>query len=570
MGSLVQVSFHGRAVRGWVLGTTTDVPKRILKVRKLVSPVRFFDEPMLELLRWVSERYVAPLASVIARAHPPRVASEEVAVDAGGAVAPLASPSPTPLRNGPALQPRVATYTDGPEMLDAIWGGSGVFVLRPAPEDEVTVAVECVGAALGAGRGAIVLVPEADPLPATAAAIASEFGSAVGTFLGGDKRERYRMWIDIKAGRYTCVIGTRPAVFAPLPNLGLVFVSRESHAQHREERSPRYHARDVALARSRLAGAVCVMSALLPSLEAGVAPHVAVEPAGRRWPPVEVVRPGPEGRAPRLVAALKSARRAFLFAPLPGYGIARVCRRCGEPAACGACGGLLRSEEGTVKCTVCGAEGRCANCGATDFGIARGGAERVEEWARGVAAVPVRRIGPRDRPRPPASEEVLVGGLEAVKDFGVVGLDLVGILDADTAARRPGLAARERALAAWMEAAAWARPSGTVIVQTNEPNDPAVQALVTGRPERFARAELPRLLEAGFPVGGPVFRVAGTAGLEEELRGLRPVTLLVSALGDETLCLVALDPGSVPAFGRAMRTLAEAGVVTRVEAEPHL
>ena len=564
----MQVPFHGRAVRGWVLGATTDVPKRILPVRKLVSPVRFFDEPMLELLRWVSERYVAPLASAIARSHPPRVASEEASAAGAGGLAPLASPSPPPLREAPGTIARA--YTSGREMLAAISGGSGTFVLRPGPEDEVTVAVECVRAALGAGRGAIVLVPEADPLPATAAAIASAFGSAVAMFLGGDKRERYRMWLDIKAGRYACVIGTRPAVFAPLPNLGLLFVSRESHTQHREERSPRYHARDVAIARSRIAGAACVVSALLPSLEAGATPHVAVEPAGRRWPPVEVVRPGPEGRAPRLVAALKSARRAFLFAPLPGYGIARVCRPCGEPAACAACGGLLRSQEGRVRCAVCGAEGRCARCGAADFGIARGGAERVEEWARGIATVPVRRIGPQDRPRPPGSEEVLVGGLEAVKDFGPVGLDLVGILDADAAARRPGLAARERALAAWMEAAAWARPSGTVIVQTNEPNDPAVQALVTGKPGRFARAELPRLLEAGFPAGAPVFRVAGTAGLEEELRALRPVTLLVSALGDETLCLVALDPGRVPEFGRAMRALAEAGVVTRVDAEPHL
>jgi primosomal protein N' len=76
IGSLVQVPFHGRLVRGWVLGPTEDVPERVLPVKKAVSPVRFFDPSMLEVLRWVSERYVAPLASVIARAYPPRVASE--------------------------------------------------------------------------------------------------------------------------------------------------------------------------------------------------------------------------------------------------------------------------------------------------------------------------------------------------------------------------------------------------------------------------------------------------------------------------------------------------------------
>lgn len=568
MGSLIQVPFHGRAVRGWVLGTTDDIPRQMLPVRKVVSPVRFFDPQMLELLRWVSERYVAPLASVIARSYPPRVASEEAVHQGGRGVAPLAGPSPTPLRDAtPAMLP---AYENGAELLATLGAGAGTFVLRPAPEDEVGVAVECVGAALAAGRAAIVLVPDADPLPATAAAIRDAFGDAVAMFLGGSQRSRYRTWLEIKAGRYGVVIGTRPAVFAPVPGLGLMYVSRESHGQHREERSPYYHVRDVALARTRLGGAVCVMSALLPSLETRVVERVEVSPAARRWPPVEVVRPGPEGRAPRLVAALRSARRGFLYEPLPGYGVARVCRACHEPAACAVCGGLLRSEEGVVRCAVCGALGRCANCGATDLGIARGGAERVEEWARNATSVPVTRIGRADRPRPPADAEVLVGGVEAVKDFGPVGLDLVGILDADLASRRPGLSARERALATWFEAAAWAAPDGRVIVQTKHPSDPAVQALVTANPERFARTELPRLAEAGFPVGSPVFRVAGTAELEEELSALEPLTLLATGLGDEAICLVVLGPANVAVFGRAMRSLAERGVVTRVEAEPHL
>jgi primosomal protein N' len=82
IGSLVQVPFHGRLVRGWVLGPTEDVPERMLPVKKAVSPVRFFDSSMLEVLRWVSERYVAPLASVIARSYPPRVASEETSASA--------------------------------------------------------------------------------------------------------------------------------------------------------------------------------------------------------------------------------------------------------------------------------------------------------------------------------------------------------------------------------------------------------------------------------------------------------------------------------------------------------
>ena len=105
--------------------------------------------------------------------------------------------------------------------------------------------------------------------------------------------------------------------------------------------------------RAEIEGAVFVMSALCHSSEAHVMFAIDVEPEARAWPPVEVVKPGTEGRAPRLVAALKGARRAFLFEPLPGYGVARVCKRCCEPAACAECGGVLRVQEGRIRCVVC-------------------------------------------------------------------------------------------------------------------------------------------------------------------------------------------------------------------------
>jgi primosomal protein N' (replication factor Y) (superfamily II helicase) len=571
VGSLVEVPFHGRAVRGWVLGAAAETPDRILRVRARVSPVRFFDDEMLALMRWVSERYVAPLASVIGRAVPPRVVSEEVA--SGGALE-LDGRSFEPGRRA-AAAPRLEAYRNGPALLEAMGRPPAPrpFLLRPDARDEQALAVEAVGRTVGAGRAAVVVVPEAEPVPATARALLEAFGVEAIWFAGGSKRARYRTWLEIADGTYRVVVGTRPAVFAPVSDLGLVFVSRESHAGHREDRSPYFHVRDVAIARARVAGAVCVMSAMCPSTEAAVSGAVDVTPARRWWPPVEVVKPGPEGRAPRLVSLLRSATRAFVYSPLPGAGVARVCRACGEPAACAACGGMLRAEGGAVRCVVCGAEGRCAVCGSTRFGISPGGAERVEAWAARLTTAPVRRVGGDGAtPHAVADREVVVGGVEAVKEFGrgALGLDVVAVLDADLAARRPGLSARERALATWFEAGSWATPSGRVVVQTRAPNDAAVQALVTGNPARFHRAELARRADAGFPVGAPVFRVAGSAALASSIEGFRHRTLLVTGVGDETLCLLALDAGDVAAFGRAMRELAGRGVVTRVEAEPHL
>jgi primosomal protein N' len=179
----------------------------------------------------------------------------------------------------------------------------------------------------------------------------------------------------------------------------------------------------------------------------------------------------------------------------------------------------------------------------------------------------VRRPG---RPRSPKDREILVGGPEFVRDLGALDLDLVGILDADLAERRPGIGARERALVTWMEAVGWARPHGRAIVQSSHANDPGVQALVRGNPDRFHGDEARRRRDAGFPVGAAVFRVAGTAGLQEHLAGLDPVTLIVSSQGETTVCLMALAAATVPSFGSLARELAATGAITRVEAEPHL
>ncbi|MDQ4107178.1 MAG: hypothetical protein M3138_00010 [Actinomycetota bacterium] len=564
-GTLVQVSFHGRASRGWVLGPTDDLPNRMLPVKKVVSPVRFFDERRLALFRWVSERYVAPLASVIARAVPPRVASEERASDRPGGGGGTTAPG-----GGPRAGAVLAGYRGGERCLEAMGGRDGAFVARPAPDDEQALAVDAVAACLAGGRRAIVLVPEAAPVPATAAALLDAFGDRAALFLGGGKRSRYRTWLQIAAGRYEIVIGTRPAVFAPVDRLGLIYLARESHPAHREDRAPYYHGRDVALARSRLERAVCVLAAACPSAEASALGLPAVEPSGRRWPPVEVVRPGPGGRAPRLVRALATTRRGFVFSPLPGYGVAQVCRTCGEPAACASCGGILRAAAGAVACVVCGAPGRCRSCGGTSFGLRRGGAEDVEEWAGRAAPVPVRRLRENEPARLPAGDEILVGGPDDVRDLGSGDLDLVAILDADLADRRPGLAARERSLATWMEAVGWARPRGRAIVQASNPGDPIVQALVRGNPDRFHSDEMRRRREAGLPVGAAVFRVTGTADLETEVRPFDPSTLLVSASEGRTVCLLALAPERVSEFGTRLRELAAVGVVERVEAEPHL
>src|SRR5207249_1669832 len=99
--------------------------------------------------------------------------------------------------------------------------------VRPPPSEEAAVCVDAVAACVARGRRAILLVPEAEPPGATAEAVLRAFGARAVAFVGGEPRRRYRTWLEIAAGRFDVVVGTRPAVFAPLRDLGLIWVSRE-------------------------------------------------------------------------------------------------------------------------------------------------------------------------------------------------------------------------------------------------------------------------------------------------------------------------------------------------------
>jgi primosomal protein N' len=207
VGSLVKVPFHGRPVKGWILGPTEDLPKRMLDVRSVESGVRFFDTTSLRLLQWAAERYVSPLATVIGRSHPPRVVSEE-AILAERPDDDRRQSSPARISEG---RGRLSAYRNGPALAEAVSQGLGLFVLRPAPADEVALAVEAAARCLAGGRRVVLLVPESNPMPATASAMVEAFEDRVALYMGKQsKRARYRMWLEIKAGRYDVVIGTRP------------------------------------------------------------------------------------------------------------------------------------------------------------------------------------------------------------------------------------------------------------------------------------------------------------------------------------------------------------------------
>ena len=316
-------------------------------------------------------------------------------------------------------------------------------------------------------------------MPATAAAVLEAFGDSAIWFAGGDDHARYRSWLRILAGDVDVVVGTRPAVFAPLqrprPDLDLARGASGAPGGPRALLPRARDRRGAGPARGRRVRPVLAQSlgrdrggGEARGRSATLRPPRTAERAAA--PLVETAAPGAEDRSPRLTRCSGSATHGC------DRRVAGRLRRGARvplvrPAARGARSAAVRSARRAARCRACaaGPPGRCSVCSGTSFGIERGGVERIAEWAARIA--------------PSASVEV--GTAASVKDVGPRRLDLVALLDPDRALARPGFHAGEQALATWMEAAAWAGPrsrGGRVLAHTRTPGDPALQALVRWEP----------------------------------------------------------------------------------------
>jgi primosomal protein N' (replication factor Y) (superfamily II helicase) len=544
LGSRVKVPFGGRRrVDGWVVGLAPDLPSDARDLLRVVSPIPSFGPAELDLFRWVANRYAGAVVDTLRLAIPPRVAAVEKATqDPPGQG--LAGPHPP----GPAPGPPVGEATAAKQRRTPVVhspsppsdplvglvgaGRPGAVYWRPLPgEDRGPRAVALVEAALASGRGAIVVTPEVVAGSAVGDAVRKAFPDAADLASDLSDRRRYRAWAELRQGRRLVVVGGRSSVLAPLPALGCVIVDDEANFAHKEQRTPRFHAREVALRRAAAARALCVLTGTVPSAEALAAmqagqcrlltPDRAAERAAR--PLVEVVDPDDEGpTAARLHPRGLAAIRAALARDEPAYVL--VPRRGGaDPAAPGA----------------------------------RTAGQVAGELARLLPEVPVWRldrevVGPGMMP-PWAGQRpgVVVGTVAGVKDHPpLTGCRTVVVVGADTALGQAEVRAAEEAYRTWSRAAAWCGPrggAGRLVLQTRHGGHHAVQALVRWDPEFFWRHELPRRVELGFP---PARRLVLVEGPEPE-EATAAMTALAAALGPK---VELLGPA---AMGRGWRIIAK-------------
>ncbi|MCC5948763.1 MAG: hypothetical protein JJT89_09935 [Nitriliruptoraceae bacterium] len=616
VGHRVQVVFAGRRVRGLVVDTATDteVPAaRLRAVRVKLGEHRWVRPDELEVLRWAASRFGAPLADVVRHALPGRTVDVERRAASAGWYPPGAAPRPSsdPPPDAATLEAAWAHYEDGDELLAQVRGGSGTWLLRPLPGEDLAARLgELAQLTLAGDRDVLVIVP--DPASPTADAVLEAAGDLAVDVRGGPKaRALYRAWLEARCGRARVVVGQLGAAFMPLDRLGLAVVLDESNPALKARSSPRHHAREVVFERARRAGAVGLAIATVPSAvgwrllrDRRVTPIVPVREAERRARPrVQVVTMDDQPRA-RLsreaIRALREATRAGAYgvvvAARRGQGRALVCADCGERLRCPRCASSVAVDDAGerpssggrlgVRCEGCGWQVRgvpaCPACRGREVVPLAAGAARLGTELRRALDVEVAVLEGYGRVAPPPPA-ILVTTRGSVLDAPPGRIDAVVFPDLDASLRRPTLDAAEDTLRLACAVAGWTvhgrrDPADSVVIaQTRDPDHHAVAALAAWDIGGFWRAESAIRAPLRFPPHGHAIRLELARGAPEDAVGalraaLPPGDELLGPIpGEERdgfLCKTDDRDGLLTALAPVRATLAKQDVELRVDVDP--
>ena len=394
---------------------------------------------------------------------------------------------------------------------------SGMLLHGVTGSGKTAVYLAGMRSVLAAGRAAILLVPEIGLTPAVAADLHQIFGDEVAILHSAlSDRERAEQWHRIKRGDAHMVVGTRSAVFAPVADLALIIVDEEHDSSYKQEETPRYHARDVAVMRAKMSNAVVVLGSATPSLEsyfnAKKNKYALVElpdrVESRPLPEVEIVdmrlefqETGREQVISRKLAAeiqerLDRKEQVMVLLNRRGYSPVVLCRTCGKKLECQNCAIALthHKREHKMVCHYCGyttaVPKACVHCGSEYVYFLGTGSEKLEELLHGM--FPQARIARLDRDTVRSHEDfertlsglnegeldLLVGTQMIAKGHDIHGVTLVGVVGADVALGLPDFRAAERTFQLLTQVAGRAgrgQTPGKVILQTYFQDHYAVQ-----------------------------------------------------------------------------------------------
>ena len=517
-GAVVAIRFGRAAGRGVVVEVGVEAPEGVTTAP--VGDVLYALPPALvDLALWVADYYGSTPARALELVAPKlrarRGERRTTAPGLAGEAEPEALTEPQR-----AAVDRVVRGIDG--------DGGHVLLAGATGSGKTEVYLQACAAALDRGKGAIVLVPEIALTPQTLGRFQARFGDRIAVLHSGltdaerrDERER------IVDGEARVVVGARSAVFAPVPDLGLICVDEEHDASYKQESDPRYDARTVAAKRASLEGAVAVYGSATPRPES--------------WERLERLQLGARLGAPMpsvRIVDLRRERGYPLSAPLlaelgrlssdGGKGILLLnrrglapaihCRACGLSRRCGLCDvALTLHTDDRLHCHHCGySEARpeaCPHCGSAELARIGAGTQKLEaELAKHVPELERIRLDADTAAKPGALRDaldrfaaadraVLVGTQMVAKGHHFPGVALAAVVDADTGLSLPDFRAEERTfqLVTQLAGRSGRNAPGTVVVQTFQPDATPLRYAARHDVAGFLAEELERRRELGYP-----------------------------------------------------------------------
>ena len=593
VGRRVVVPFGNRSLVGIIVAVSaeTDVPAEKLRAAgPILDDMPSLSRDWLALARFAAEYYQRPLGEVVHAALPPRLRRPQplrlataayALTEAGRAALPTL---PSRARAQRALLERLASGPTSPASLGspaalravirAGWVGAvpaprapfrfvaehaliaaqaaavaaitaaldryQAFLLAGVTESGKTeVYLHCVAQALARGRQALLLVPEINLTPHLAETLARRFsGARIVTLTSAlAANERAEAWLAAHTGGADVVLGTRLAVFAPLPKLGLVVVDEEHDASFKQQEGVRYSARDLAVYRAHAASVPAVLGSATPSLESWAHARSGryrllelperARP-GSRLPAVRLVDTRTDraidGLSEALAVAIRSrldrGEQSLVFLNRRGYAPVLVCGACGWTGGCPRCTAhlVLHTADRRLRCHHCGHETaiprHCPTCGNVALAPFGRGTQRLEETlaARfpGARLLRIDSDSTRAKGRWDAMRgaivageaEILLGTQILAKGHDFPRVTLVGVINADAALVAVDYRGPERLFAQLHQVAGRAgraQAPGAVLVQTRYPEHPLYQALARHAFAPFAESQLAERRAAGFP-----------------------------------------------------------------------
>ncbi|MBI3044145.1 MAG: primosomal protein N' [Betaproteobacteria bacterium] len=423
------------------------------------------------------------------------------------------------------------------EICDRLKEYRTLLLLGVTGSGKTEVYLHAIAAALKAGKQALLLVPEIALTPQLDALVAQRFPGTrmVSLHSGLAESERLEHWRAARSGQARIVLGTRLAVFAPLPDLGLIVVDEEQDGSFKQAEGFRYSARDLAVVRARQRGVPIVLGSATPALETyhnALTGRYSLLTLSSRIgaPPPRIAcidtrgESLVEGLSQRLLAALRErvtlGEQSLIFINRRGYAPVLMCRACGWISGCSRCSAqlVLHLAERHLRCHHCGHVSgtpvACPGCGNADLSPVGQGTQRVEAaLAQHLPGARVLRIDRDTTSRRRAWQamrerirdrevDVLVGTQILAKGHDFPHLNLVGVLNADSRLYSNDFRAAERLYALLSQVAGRAGRGGTqgdVLIQTEFPQHPLYAALSRQDYRAFADSALAERRQAGFP-----------------------------------------------------------------------